>query len=290
MFANYVTLAGMMRRGIDIMLAGIVVAFGLTATSAGADDTPWGERLRHDLPRDGVNGVRLFVEDAWAIVPRPSRFNRSGWLKLAGVTAVGGFLYAFDEDIDRAVQRNSGNDVMEVVVDTGDALDTVALMGKTNRYYATGIAVGYVFGWEKLQRVSADILFSHFLAGMVRNGGKLFVGRARPREDLGAYEFGGDGSSLPSGHASTVFQLATILSKHIGYRPASAVVYTLALAVAIERVETREHFASDVWIGAWNGRTIAQIIMKEHDEKGILVVPMVVPETSSVGMMVEFAF
>ena len=90
--------------------------------------------------------------------------------------------------------------------------------------------------------------------------------------------------------ASTIFQLATILSKHLDYRPASVVLYGLAGAVAVERIASREHWASDVWIGAWNGRTIAQVIMKEHDEKGILVVPTVVPETKTVGLMVEFGF
>jgi membrane-associated phospholipid phosphatase len=147
-----------------------------------------------------------------------------------------------------------------------------------------------VFGWEKLQRVSTDILFSHFIAGIVRNGGKMFIGRARPREDVGAYEFGEDGTSLPSGHASSIFQIATVLSKHIDYWPASVVLYGLATSVAIERVETREHWASDVWIGAMNGRAIAQIIMNEHDEKGVLVVPTVTPETNSVGLFIEFDF
>jgi hypothetical protein len=266
----------------------VFVASGSGKARAG--DKPLSERLRHDLPRDAVEGVELFASDLWTVVSEPARLDRAGWLKLAGVLAVGGYLFAYDEDIDRAVQRNRDNDILEGVVDVGDALDNVALMGKTNRYYAGGIAVGYLFGWEKLQRVSADILFSHFIAGIVRNGGKLFVGRARPNAEEGAYDFGGDGTSLPSGHASSIFQLATVLSKHADWRPASIAFYGLALTVAIERVETREHWASDVWIGAMNGRAIAQIIMREHDEKGILVVPTVIPETSSVGVFVEFGF
>jgi hypothetical protein len=271
------------------LLPALLLISLLAPAAANAGDKPFLQRLHEDLPGDAVDGVKLFVTDSWAVVSRPAHLDRNGWLQLAGVLAVGGYLFAFDEDIDRAMQHNRHNDVVEKVVDVGDALDTVSLMGKTNRYYAAGIAVGYVFGWEKLQRVSSDILFSHFIAGLVRNGGKLFIGRARPR-DGGAYDFGNDGTSLPSGHASTIFQLATVLSKHADWWPASVVLYSAATAVAVERVATREHWASDVWIGAMNGRAIAQIIMKEHDEKGILVVPSVTPETGAVGLYLQFGF
>jgi hypothetical protein len=277
--------------GMKRWLLHALLMFSLLAPAvANAADKPFVQRVREDLPGDAVDGVKLFVSDSWAVVSQPARLDGSGWLKVAGVLAVGGFLFAYDEDIDRAMQQNRHNDVLERVIDAGDALDTVSLMGKTNRYYAGGIAVGYVFGWEKLQRVSSDILFSHFIAGLVRNGGKLFIGRARPRADLGAYDFGNDGTSLPSGHASTIFQLATILSKHIDWWPASVVFYSAATAVAVERVASREHWASDVWIGAMNGRAIARTIMKEHDEKGILVVPSVTPETGAVGLYLQFDF
>jgi hypothetical protein len=277
-----------LRRKILFVVVVFLALSGVGEAHAG-ERSPF-ERLRRDLPGDAVDGVRLFAEDLWAVASQPARLDRAGWLRLAGVLAVGGYLYAYDEDIDRAVQRNRGNDAIQAAAEVGDALDPVALMGKTNRYYAGGIAVGYLFGWEKLQRVSADILFSHFIAGIVRNGGKLFIGRARPKADVGAREFGGDGTSLPSGHASSIFQVATVLSKHIDWWPASVVAYGLATAVAVERVESREHWASDVWIGAVNGRAIARIVMREHDEKGVLVVPTVVPETGSVGLLVEFGF
>jgi hypothetical protein len=268
------------------LLALVVLLVSLADAVSRAGDRPAVE----DVPGDAADGLKLFVEDTWAVVSRPAHLDRSGWLKLAGVLAVGGYLYVLDEDIDRAVQQNRNNDVIEPVVEVGDFFDTVSLMGKTNRYYAAGIAMGYAFGWEKLQRISTDILFSHFIAGLIRNGGKLFIGRARPRADLGAYEYGEGGTSLPSGHASTAFQLATVLSKHIDWWPASVLLYAAATSVAIERVETREHWASDVWIGAMNGRAISQIIMREHDHKGVLVVPSVTPETGSVGVYVQFGF
>lgn len=276
-----------MPRALWIPLAVLLVL--ATADAARAGDTSVGERLKH-IPGKSAEGVKLFVEDTWAVVSHPARLDRSGWRDVLGFLAVGGYLYAYDEDIDRAMQQNRDNDVIDAIVQVGDFFDTVSLMGKTNRYYAAGIGVGYLFGWKKLQRISADILFSHFIAGLIRNGGKLFIGRARPRENLGAYDYGNDGTSMPSGHASTAFQLATVLSRHIGWWPASVLLYGAATSVAIERVASREHWASDVWVGAMNGHAIANIIMNEHDEKGILVVPTVIPETGAVGLYLQLGF
>lgn len=231
------------------------------------------------LWNDAVGGVTLFASDAWAVLSAPARWDRGGWLRAAGVFATTGLLMVYDEEIDRAVQRNKDGPVLGAIVDVGNVFEPLGLMAHTNVYYAAGIGVGYLFGWDRLQRVSTDILFSHWIAGMYRNFAKIFIGRARPFEEKGAYHFElNGGTSFPSGHASTIFQLATVLSAHVDWTPFTWAAYAIAGCVGVQRIESRGHWASDVFFGAANGIFVAKVILREHDERGFLVVPTVGPE------------
>jgi membrane-associated phospholipid phosphatase len=200
-------------------------------------------------------------------------------------------MFYYDEEITRSILQNQDGPLLSVVGDIGDTFQNLGLMGATNRYYMGGIVVGYVFGWERLQRISTDILYSHWIAGLYRNAFKVFVGRARPREGKGAYDFeSNSGTSLPSGHASTVMQLATILSHYADWWPASVVFYTIAGSVCYQRIVTGEHWASDVWVGAMNGAAIARLVMREHDDKDIIWVPTADPGNGTYGIQLLFNF
>ena len=85
-------------------------------------------------------------------------------------------------------------------------------------------------------------------------------------------------------------QLATIGSHYTHWWPASVVYYTIAGCVCFQRIETREHWASDVWIGAMNGAAIARLVIREHDDKGIIWVPSYIPETQTVGLYLQKNF
>jgi len=241
--------------------------------------------------RDAGSGVRLFVTDLGAVATKPARMTRSDYIWLGELLVYGSWMFYYDEEIMRSVQQNKDQPLLSVVGDIGDTFQDLGLMSVTNRYYVGGIVAGYVFGFERLQRISTDILFSHWIAGLYRNAFKVFVGRARPREGKGAYEFEfNSGTSLPSGHAATIMQLATILSHYADWWPASVVFYTIAGSVCYQRVVSLEHWPSDVFIGAMNGAAIARLVMREHDEKGVIWVPTADPATGTYGLQVVFRF
>lgn len=241
--------------------------------------------------RDAGSGVRLFVTDLGAVATKPTRMTRADYIWLGELFFYGSWMFYYDEDIMRSVQQNKDQPFLSLVGDIGDTFQDLGLMSITNRYYIGGILVGYVLGFERLQRISSDILFSHWIAGLYRNAFKVFVGRARPREGKGAYEFDfNSGTSLPSGHAASIMQLATILSRYADWWPASVVFYTIAGCVCYQRVESGEHWASDVWVGAMNGAAIARLVMREHDEKGVIWAPTADPETGTYGLQIQFNF
>lgn len=109
--------------------------------------------------------------------------------------------------------------------------------------------------------VAGLVFFTIALSGIAANIIKFLVGRARPRLLLeGIYGFSpvnlaGVYHAFPSGHATTIFALAVVLS-HFWPR-IRGVWYTAALFVAASRVIINAHFLSDVLTGAFLGASIA---------------------------------
>jgi len=69
------------------------------------------------------------------------------------------------------------------------------------------------------------------------------------------------GSSFPSGHATAVWSVATVVAeryRHRGKPWIPVLSYTLATAISCSRITESAHFPSDVWLGASLGYTIAK--------------------------------
>jgi membrane-associated phospholipid phosphatase len=69
------------------------------------------------------------------------------------------------------------------------------------------------------------------------------------------------GSSFPSGHSTAVWSVATVVAeryRHRGKPWIPILSYTLATAISFSRITESAHFASDVWLGASLGHTIAK--------------------------------
>jgi undecaprenyl-diphosphatase len=205
------------------------------------------------------------------VVSSPARLDRQGAAWTAGVLATGGIVYAYDEEILEALRRSREDDLVEASLEVGDALEPIGNLA-TNPYYLAGLAVGAATGLEPLQEVSLEILESHLISGGVRNTVKLFVGRPRPFEERGARFFAFNrGTSFPSGHASVAFELATILSHHARSLPVTVACYGLATTIALQRVDARTHWPSDVLFGAVTGTVVARTVLRRHQARRALL-------------------
>jgi len=87
-----------------------------------------------------------------------------------------------------------------------------------------------------------------------------------PGGDFGNTFFNGGksplhGSSFPSGHSTAVWSVATVVAeryRHRGKPWIPILSYTLATAISFSRITESAHFASDVWMGASLGYSIAK--------------------------------
>ena len=125
-------------------------------------------------------------------------------------------------------------------------------------------AVGRINDDDKATHIASDLIRAQALNGLLTQGLKYTVNRARPS---------GGRHSFPSGHASATFASATILQKHFGWK-VGAPSYAVASFVGWTRVRDRAHWLSDVLFGAALGTVSARSVTIGHQRNGWTVVPM----------------
>ncbi|MDO8585423.1 MAG: phosphatase PAP2 family protein [Armatimonadota bacterium] len=151
----------------------------------------------------------------------------------------GGLLTSFA--LDRTVDSAVGED--------GDAANAQETL---YRGVLATVGLGYLFGKSGSKRTYGTACEAVIESGLMTSGLKYLTGRRRPEDANGdPYAFDGPGSgngSFVSGHTSSVFAIATVLSNE---RPKRKwLYYGLAALVGASRIQKRAHFLSDVCGGA----------------------------------------
>jgi len=151
-----------------------------------------------------------------------------------------GFIGAFDARVDDLVARLRGNRVADRVFYTASALGDFGLL-----WLALGL-VRILRGRVGDTRAGLRAIIATGIESVVVNAGmKSLFRRRRPRPvEAHPLPFRQPlTSSFPSGHATAAFCAATLLAENED-RP--GVYYALGTVVALSRVYTKIHHASDV--------------------------------------------
>lgn len=250
------------------LAAWILVALAAAPARAQVFKDAAGEYPKRQVLRDIGGTVRGIVVDFGYVLSSPARMHPRDVLVTAAVVGATWALYNNDQAISDAFQRSQGNHLYDTVVEPGRHLEGIGLMGRTNPYYFGALVIGYATNIHVLREVPAEILESHAIAGGIRNGLKTVVGRHHPEDGQGPYSFDfGQGTSFPSGHSSVDFELATILSHHTRWVPIKMVWYGLATSAALQRIDARAHWPSDVLPAAVIGHFVARAVCDRHDRR-----------------------
>ena len=155
-------------------------------------------------------------------------------------------------DVDRTLFSAVREDARNGVFD--QAMPVVTEIGSGR--IAIPIAIlGAVITRGETRTTSLVLGISLATSGLTTATLKGRIGRSRP-------EGPDDRRSMPSGHTTTAFALAAVLSNR--YPQRRAILYGLATAVALSRVYLGRHYPSDVVAGALVGTGVTRLVLSQE--------------------------
>ena len=152
----------------------------------------------------------------------------------------------------------------------GSLYDAGDVLG--NGYVAVGLGGaallgGELFGNSRLSRIGLRSLGAIGASTLIVLPAKVIIGRRRPyaagteTDEFDSFTFSREFYSFPSGHTSSVFALATVVSDEFAeHAPWVAfVAYPVAFLAGASRIVGRQHWLTDVVAGAAAGVFAAKV-------------------------------
>ncbi|MFC1781961.1 phosphatase PAP2 family protein [Planctomycetota bacterium] len=214
-------------------------------------------------------------EDSKQMVARPENIA----ILLVGGGASGYVRCAHDDEFDDHFKGHNyntfGSDFTIGVGAAGNPVTHFALAGSSYMY-------GLLADDEHTRAVSGSLMEALALNGLLTLGLKGIAQDHCPN---------GESLAWPSGHTSSTVTLATVMNEYYG--PWVGVpLYALSGFVMYERMETREHWASDLVFGAALGYVVGKTVAQQYKPQlfGMDVVPYINPENGSAGLALAKRF
>ncbi len=201
------------------------------------------------------------VSDAKTTLLSPFHWDKEDWLTFGAVAASGLILGFSDQGIrDRVLKHRTpgSDDFFGTVTHLGDGLYLTGFM-------AGLYAVGAVSGSRGIKQTALLSFESFIVSSIFTDVLKVIPGRARPHTGEGSHSFkpfAFDSAhySLPSGHSSGVWSVATVIADRTDNVFVDILCYGLATLTSISRVQQDKHWASDVLLGSAIGYFTAKKI------------------------------
>lgn len=214
------------------------------------------------------NNDLIRVADAFAYtMTAPIRWEESDWLTAGGVLGGTMILSLADKPMHDLMQNNRSK-----------FSDYLGKFGYHNGkpYAAFGVAggfyaVGLIIDDEWTRETAAILTSAYATSGILQSALKQIVGRARPTEGLGNYEFrpfknDAGFSSFPSGHSQIAFVTAVVLAERVDQTWLKAVFYTGAAVTMASRMYGNAHWLTDVTFGSILGYFCTQTVIKRFEQ------------------------
>ena len=247
------------------------------------------EREDQNPPESFSKGFKALWDDSIYLLTSPTRMTSRDALVVGGVVAGIGGVIAADHGIRYTVQKNTsatGRDVADVFNGIGSP---AAILGLNVGLIAIGVTNWSYTGDSRLKNAALVSLESEIFTMAAVFIIREAVGRASPNQNKGATHFrpfSGD-DSFPSGHAAVSFATAAVFADRFA-QPVGGVAYGLATAVAVARIYSDKHFASDVVAGGLLGWVIGKALSARHSyvDSDIEIRPLAIGNGQALGLMV----
>ncbi|MCH8874217.1 phosphatase PAP2 family protein [candidate division KSB1 bacterium] len=215
--------------------------------------------------------------DVLYIFAAPSRLSSRSGLKLLALTGVTtGFMTILDQSIDDDFIERDDLYVKPGIglAKIGDVYDRIS-----SKYVLAGLSAsmltgGLIFKDKKLLETTRLMVESYLISGAIAQLGKRVFGRARPYTGEGPskfepFKFRGarDRRSFPSGHATSAFSMMTVLAKQYDQWWIKIPAYTVAISVAMQRMDSRNHWGADVIVGGAIGYSVGNALVNKYKQQ-----------------------
>ena len=233
--------------------------------------------------------------DVTTLLSSPARMKRSDALWTAGLAAATVIVLSEDQAIRDAALRSRGNGFYDGVVDIGETLEPWVRAQNLLAFWAAGAAVSAVIPGGGVRGFFLDGLESHLFNVAAVGVTKVVTGREGPKSG-DPHRFFEGGDSFPSAHTSGAFELATFVTGRLAARPAvyrvpiAAAAYGLAGCVGVQRVDSNEHWPSDVVAGAICGTLMTHYVVGRNDARRAALTPVMGANGTPVGMTLAWRF
>lgn len=247
-------------------MAAAILAVCLTGPSPAEDPVPDGAKHpAWNVFEDLGHASTTTISDLGYVYGSPARITTKSALILGGMVAAWGILYAYDQEIHDALQRNKLERPYKPIHEAGEFFEPLGLQGAVNKYIIGALLLGYAARVEPVVTVSGDIIESFIVASPGKRLGNIVVGRRGPLNEQGArsFEFN-EGRSFPSGHSVTIMAMMGVLTHHVDSAPFDVIAYAIAGTVLLQRITSDHHWPSDVWAGAIWGWFVSREMLRHR--------------------------
>jgi hypothetical protein len=237
-----------------------LVCVSTSALYAQVDNAPFNNSFNETSIFENVKSDAVtFYNVGSNLFQSPFHFDNNDLFLTATILSITAASFPLDEPIRRGTIKNH-NKSLDRVTDISERFGNAKyglLLSST--LYLSGLISNEIYIKQTGQMMVEALIFN----GLITQGTKMIFGRGRPFINEGSYEvdifeFENDyeDMSLPSGHTSTAFTMATVLSKRIDNIYASIALYSMASLTAFQRIYVDKHWFSDTVLGAALGTAI----------------------------------
>ena len=239
--------------------------------------------------------IKSYWHSGLTVLGQPLHYDWKDWTVLGGVAAATTLAFVYDDEIydyiDKTFTNSQSNTISQYTDIFGEELFIVPSIAVT-------YAIGAIDKNQRLKNMSLATLQSFIFAEVTSAGIKVLTCRMRPLEVnesmsqswLGPFATF-ESTSFVSGHATRAFALATTVA---GFYPEKkwlgVVSYSLATATSIGRVISKEHWTSDVIVGAALGYFIGRGVVRFNEKIGNINSVRIEPIATNYGVGIAVRF
>ena len=207
---------------------------------------------------DVTEGV---LRDGAYVFAAPLRPSWKGLAVTGAVAAGTGILMGYDRKISRSVQHSKRRQLKRWFKDL-DEDEGIERFGRSSGVMVTCLSfygVGVLANNSRAKRTAFIGVEAWLFNELATQGLKQLIGRERPANgDPYHVDAFTKKSSMPSGHTSTAFCLASVIATEYDNRAVDIAAYGIATTVGLSRLYRDVHWASDILPSAALGIAIGK--------------------------------